>query len=160
MTFSKALLLAALSASATQAKRGKMFETNAFVTPKRDNTQNMLSEEDEMEPYLKQNMLNLRQVDDGSLGHDLFRTIKTGGEEDVNTHIISTSDINNYFNLQVTTELFFGSESEPHNLILDTGSMVSTYNAPITKQVTQSASLFMIIVDLGLDKRLLVLRYS
>ena len=123
--FSKALLLAALTAETTQAKRGKIFESDAFVTPKRDNTASMLNDENGMEPYLRQNLLNLRQTDDGALGHDLFSTVATGGTEDLSTHIISTSDINNYFNLQVTTKLYFGSESEPHDLILDTGSMVS-----------------------------------
>ena len=58
MLFNKALLLAAImAASFTQAKRGKTFEANAFVTPKRDNTNGLDSQ---VEPYLKQNMLNLR----------------------------------------------------------------------------------------------------
>ncbi len=103
-----------------------MFETNAFVTPKRDTP-------NQVDPYLKQNFLNLRQTEeenyvesDGGLYHDIGRTYVTGGEEDLETHIVTTSDIDNYFNLQVTTKLWFGSQSEPHDLILDTGSMVST----------------------------------
>ena len=39
--------------------------------------------------------------------------------------IVDTKDIDNYFNLQITTKLYIGSESSPHDLILDTGSMVS-----------------------------------
>ena len=39
--------------------------------------------------------------------------------------IVGTKDIQNYFNLQITTKLYIGSNSEPHDLILDTGSMVS-----------------------------------
>ena len=50
--FTIALLMAA---SFAEAKKGKMFETNAFVTPKRDMTANVTDE-----PYLKQNLLNLR----------------------------------------------------------------------------------------------------
>lgn len=51
--FSKALLLAAIVAQLTNAKKGKMFEANAFVTPKRENS-------NQADPYLKQNLLNLR----------------------------------------------------------------------------------------------------
>jgi len=51
--FSKALLLAAIVAQLTYAKKGKMFEANAFVTPKRENS-------NQADPYLKQNLLNLR----------------------------------------------------------------------------------------------------
>jgi len=29
--------------------------------------------------------------------------------EDMNAHIVTTSDIDNYFNLQITTKLYFGS---------------------------------------------------
>ena len=64
-------------------------------------------------------------MDDGHVLHDAYRTLVTGGAEDVESHIITTSDIDNYFNLQITTKLWFGSQSEPHDLILDTGSMVS-----------------------------------
>ena len=39
--------------------------------------------------------------------------------------IVTTKDIDNYFNLQITTKVYIGSEQEPHDLILDTGSMVS-----------------------------------
>lgn len=128
--FSQALLLAALAAS-TQAKKGKMFETNAYVTPKRDTPNHV-------DPYLKQNFLNLRQSEDetdgiesdGGLYHDIGRTFVTGGAEDLSTHIVTTSDIDNYFNLQITTKLWFGSQSEPHDLILDTGSMVSLSHQP------------------------------
>ena len=56
--FSNALLMAAMAAISVHAKKGKTFEANAFVTPKRDLTNAF---EDEMEPYLKQNLLNLRQ---------------------------------------------------------------------------------------------------
>lgn len=44
-----------------------------------------------------------------NFGHDAYRTFVTGGQEDVDTHIITTSDIDNYFNLQITTKLWFGS---------------------------------------------------
>ncbi len=50
--FSQALLLAALAATVS-AKKGKMFEADAFVTPKRDSP-------NQIDPYLKQNFLNLR----------------------------------------------------------------------------------------------------
>jgi hypothetical protein len=48
--FSKALLLAALAATGAYAKKGKTFEANAFVTPKRDQTNGLQAE---IEPYLK-----------------------------------------------------------------------------------------------------------
>ena len=100
--FSNALLTASMAATvAHAAKKGKTFEANAFVTPKRDNTNGL---QNDMEPYLKQNYLNLRQTTteeevNGGIGHDIIRTIVTGGQEDLNTHIITTSDIDNYFNL-------------------------------------------------------------
>ena len=53
--FSKALLLAAMAASPsslTSAKKGKMFESEAYLTPKRH-------ADDHTDPYLQQNMLNL-----------------------------------------------------------------------------------------------------
>lgn len=81
-TFSKALVLAAFAASSftVEAKRGKMFEANAYITPKRENQSN------QREPYLEQNLLNLRQVDneiDKEKVHQMFsdlgRTTVTGG---------------------------------------------------------------------------------
>ena len=101
--FNKALLLAALAATTSvHAKKGKMFEADAFVTPKSNSA-------NREEPYLQQNkqnvLMNLRQTneveghDPEDWQHDLWRTIVTGGQEDVDTHIITTSDINNYFNL-------------------------------------------------------------
>ena len=51
--FSKALLVAAMTASLTQAKKGKMFEANAYLTPKREVP-------NQADPYLKKNLLNLR----------------------------------------------------------------------------------------------------
>lgn len=74
-------------------------------------------------------MLNLRQTSNDleavgeEIWHDIHRSVVTGGQEDLDTHIITTSDIDNYFNLQITTKLYFGSQQEPHDLILDTGSM-------------------------------------
>ena len=50
--FSKALLVAAMTASLTQAKKGKMFEANAYLTPKREVP-------NQADPYLKKNLLNL-----------------------------------------------------------------------------------------------------
>ena len=128
--FSKAMLTAALIATCTNyvdAKPGKMFETNAYLTPKRESTNS--------EPYLKQNLVNLRQTldedsieTDNSMLHEIVHHLPLGGLLDESTHIITTSDISNYFNLQITTQLFFGSQQEPHDLILDTGSMVSTFS--------------------------------
>ena len=117
--FSQALLLGALAAS-TEAKKGKMFESDALVTPKRDTP-------NQVDPYLKQNFLNLRQEESDGVEFDggLNGTYANDGEEDQAAHIVTTSDIDNYFNLQITTKLWFGSNSEPHDLILDTGSMVS-----------------------------------
>ena len=66
----------------------------------------------------------LLAMGDGSLALDMVRSFVTGGKLDDN-HIITTSEIDNYFNLQITTKLWFGSQQEPHDLILDTGSMVS-----------------------------------
>lgn len=82
-------------------------------------------------------MLNLRQTSNDleavgeEIWHDIHRSVVTGGQEDLDTHIITTSDIDNYFNLQITTKLYFGSQQEPHDLILDTGSMVSINNCPM-----------------------------
>ena len=67
----------------------------------------------------------LLAVGDGSLALDMVRSFVSGGKLDGDTHIITTSEIDNYFNLQITTKLWFGSQQEPHDLILDTGSMVS-----------------------------------
>ena len=71
----------------------------------------------------------LLAMGDGSLALDMVRSFVTGGKLDDN-HIITTSEIDNYFNLQITTKLWFGSQQEPHDLILDTGSMVSN-NCPL-----------------------------
>ena len=120
--FSMALLGSALIASlasVTEAK-ARTFETNAYVTPKRQNN-------DEADPYLKQNMLNLRQrtndildehlndfdnEDLNKLG-DAMRSAmaqeRNDFDNEVAQHIVTTSDIDNYFNLQITTQLFFGS---------------------------------------------------
>ena len=68
----------------------------------------------------------LLAVGDGSLALDMVRSFVTGGKLDGDTHIITTSEIDNYFNLQITTKLWFGSQQEPHDLILDTGSIVSS----------------------------------
>ena len=114
--FSNVLLLAALAATVAQAKKGKTFEANAYVTPKRDQTNGLHPRQ---EPYLKQNMLNLRQQseDENDLRdagkmfrHAIEHAIVEGGERDAATHIITTSDIDNYFNLQITTKLWFGSQ--------------------------------------------------
>jgi hypothetical protein len=131
--FTSSLTVAAIAASVA-AKKGKMFEANAFVTPKRE-----IANSDLPDPYLQQNLLNLRQAEmdeylNGGIGHDIIRTIVTGGAEDTNTHIVSTSDIDNYFNLQITTTLYFGSNQEPHQLILDTGSMVSSHQTHLCRQ--------------------------
>ena len=61
--------------------------------------------------------------------------------------IVDTKDIDNYFNLQITTKLYIGSESSPHDLILDTGSMVS--------DKIQPNILIRCAVDLGTNQRLL-----
>lgn len=122
--FGQALLVAALSATA-QAK--KVYEMNAMVTPKRDSPNTV-------DPYLKENFLALRQQEsneatqeeNGVVGRiitDVASMVATVGG-DANK-IVSTSDIDNYFNLQITTKLYFGSQMDPHDLILDTGSMVS-----------------------------------
>ncbi len=88
-----------------------MFETNAYLTPKRESA-------NEPEPYLKQNLMNLRQTldedsieNDSSLGPELVRSYASNDGEEVDpaASIINTSDISNYFNLQITTKLFFGS---------------------------------------------------
>ena len=114
--FSNVLLLAALAATVAQAKKGKTFETNAYVTPKRDQTNGLHPTQ---EPYLKQNMLNLRQQSEEEndlrdagkqFVHSIAHAIVEGGEKDAETHIITTSDIDNYFNLQITTKLWFGSQ--------------------------------------------------
>ena len=98
----------------------------------------------------------LLAVGDGSLALDMVRSFVTGGKLDDN-HIITTSEIDNYFNLQITTKLWFGSQQEPHDLILDTGSMVSN-NCPIYANVKSNhVSLSCFIVDLGSDQRLLEL---
>ena len=75
--------------------------------------------------------------------------------QDADNHqpsIVDTKDIDNYFNLQITTKLYIGSESSPHDLILDTGSMVSGGSRLII--------LIRCIVDLGLNQRLLGLRHT
>ena len=51
--FTQALLLAASLMLGAEAKNSKMFEANAYVTPKREN-------KNVADPYLKQNLLNLR----------------------------------------------------------------------------------------------------
>ena len=135
MKFSQALTFAAFLANSSDAKKGKMFEANAFVTPKR-------ATEERQDPYLKKKETPLSFEDYGEDSH-------ANDIEDPDTHIISTSDIDNYFNLQVTTQLYFGSEQQPHDLILDTGSAVST-NHLLTKQLD-------FIVDLVVNQGLLEL---
>ena len=127
--FSMSLLTAALLGSLTEAKKGKMFGANAFVTPKREN-------KEEADPYLKQNLLNLRQTDEfgqqinsmslSKVAENIKHTLLADPDTVAENHIVATSDIDNYFNLQITAQLYFGSEQEPHDLILDTGSMVSS----------------------------------
>ena len=99
----------------------------------------------------------LLAVGDGSLALDMVRSFVSGGKLDGDTHIITTSEIDNYFNLQITTKLWFGSQQEPHDLILDTGSMVSS-NCLIYVLI-KSHPLFIscFIVDLGSDQGLLEL---
>ena len=67
-------------------------------------------------------MLNLAAVID----EDEESQNATPIDDDDFGNIVTTKDIENYFNLQITTKLYIGSEQEPHDLILDTGSMVST----------------------------------
>ena len=99
----------------------------------------------------------LLAVGDGSLALDMVRSFVTGGKLDDN-HIITTSEIDNYFNLQITTKLWFGSQQEPHDLILDTGSMVSNNKLLLGNVKSNHVSLSCFIVDLGSDQRLLELR--
>ena len=113
-------MLTAAFAATSQALKGKTFEADAYVTPKRDTPKIV-------DPYLKQNFLNLRQADGNEVEHVDEHHFEEGH------HIVTTSDIDNYFNLQITTKLFFGSNQEPHDLILDTGSMVSASNAFLDK---------------------------
>ena len=101
--FSKAMLLAAMAASPSSlalAKKGKMFESDAYVTPKRNASE-------QTEPYLKQNYLSLHQYDPVSepeedsmdYWYDVAKEYVSGGALDEESHIITTSDIDNYFNL-------------------------------------------------------------
>jgi len=92
------MLMAVLSATACHAR--KVYEMNAMVTPKRD-TPNVI------DPYLKENFLALRETnyeeeEDGVPGHILgdIAAALTGNDP---SNIVSTSDIDNYFNLQITT---------------------------------------------------------
>ena len=110
--------MAALSAVGCEAR--KVYEMNATVTPKRDSPNTI-------DPYLKENFLSLRETEvqeDGVPGKILGQLAEVVKGGDANK-IVSTSDIDNYFNLQITTKLYFGSQQDPHDLILDTGSMVS-----------------------------------
>ena len=82
-------------------------------------------------------------------------------------HIVATSDIDNYFNLQITAQLYFGSEQEPHDLILDTGSMVSSPDWDnlawdcLDILILVLINLFsLFLVDLGVDKGLLELWHT
>ena len=77
--------------------------------------------------------------------------------EDDPSHIVTTSDIDNYFNLQITTQLFFGSNQEPHDLILDTGSMVRNSTLFDKALCFSLLVISLSLVDLGLDQRLLEL---
>lgn len=172
-SFSRALLVSALSApgGVLAARSTKMIESEAFVTPKRASADSYSTPIHE--PYLHENLLlNLRQQrnrEDGGetpsndvhdLGHDFYRRHVAGGAKDASTQIITTSDIDNYFNLQITTKLWIGSEAEPHDLILDTGSMVSDSFCAQTECKSDVTHSFDCAVDLGLDKGLLELRDS
>ena len=90
--------------------RTKILETDAFITPKSLNRAGT---------EIGNHLLNLESVieDDFAESNDVI--VENPGE------IVTTKDIDNYFNLQITTKVFIGSEQEPHDLILDTGSMVS-----------------------------------
>ena len=96
--------MAALSAVSCEAR--KVFEMNATVTPKRDSPNTI-------DPYLKENFLNLRETgvqEDSMPGSHIVKHLAEvikGGDAN---KIVSTSDIDNYFNLQITTKLYFGSQ--------------------------------------------------
>lgn len=93
--FSIGLLSAALLGSLAQAKRGRTFETDAYLTNKRT---------DHEDPYLSQNLLlNMHQVEDyveedGGIGHEILEHI-VGKDASAESHIVTTSDIDNYYNL-------------------------------------------------------------
>ena len=61
------------------------------------------------DPYLQQNasLLNLRQQnaaeEENNVIHDIISKIATTGDEPADTHIVTTSEVDNYFNLQITT---------------------------------------------------------
>lgn len=86
---------AVLGALVPLAAAKKVFEANAYVTPKTENFKN--------EPYLDSYALRLAT----SEGEDVFES--ENGADDPAGHIVTTSDIDNYFNLQITTKLYFGS---------------------------------------------------
>ena len=79
---------------------------NAFVTPKSETANGA----DTM--YLKQNLLSLQQAGVDVLEEDgIYQDVDMEAYkvEDMKAHIVTTSDIDNYFNLQITTKLYFGS---------------------------------------------------
>lgn len=72
--------------------------------------------------------LETRKLSDSDLNFGGVQLLNLGewtDDEDQGPSILATKDIENYFNLQITTKLYIGSENAPHDLILDTGSMVS-----------------------------------
>ena len=74
-------------------------ETDAFVTPKAEN---------KVEPHIGNHLLNLEAVLDTENGE-----ADESNENDNHAHpgeIVTTKDIDNYFNLQITTKMYIGSQ--------------------------------------------------
>ena len=76
-----------------------MLETDAFVSYK--NGDNKTNEHPSLDGT---HMLNLAQlIDEEAEGNEVPLHADEG-------HIVTTKDIDNYFNLQITTKLYIGSE--------------------------------------------------
>ena len=103
----------AILASLGLTQAGKILETDAFITPKTKNR---------ADTQIGNHLLNLEAVIDED---EIDSNEMNEAIVDDPGRIVTTKDIDNYFNLQITTKVYIGSEQEAHDLILDTGSMVS-----------------------------------
>ena len=92
-------LTLALIAMAATASARVCLETDAYITPKTENRSD--------QQFAGNVLLNLAALDEGD-EHDVEN--KAVSEEAAPGEIITTKDIDNYFNLQITTKMYVGSE--------------------------------------------------
>ena len=98
MAYGRVMAVALALTNITYART--CLETDAFITPKAEN---------KVEPHIGNHLLNLEAV----LDADTNEADDESGQMDNHAHpgeIVTTKDIDNYFNLQITTKMYIGSQ--------------------------------------------------